>query len=288
MGWYDIGYRCRRLPETGITRRFCGAAMTYLPPAAQIGRTFIMWGHWVRYSGGRAVYRGRITRAPFTAWTRTAEGRAAIERHAAELRLPWFAKARTTTRLWQQLSAAAKDPSVAATIQSELDLYLERLQQFAYAEGLPRVGVDLHRLVVVPRVLVNGTVRGAIARRLNAQPAFAMVEGGDAIRELFVQTLVDHADAAVARTSPSLRRPLPAGRHWISVGVNGNFVWRVPLLKEPPWDGHHYVLELTRDPITRALRKAVAAAIAQVESALPGLSRSERNEILKRAAQGAR
>jgi hypothetical protein len=58
----------------------------------------------------------------------------------------------------------------------------------------------------------------------------------------------------------------------------------VPLLKEPPWDGHHYVLELTREPITRAVRKAVTAAIKQIEASLPKLSRVERNDILRRAA----
>jgi len=243
-------------------------------------------GAWVRYSGGRAVYRGRISRAPFAAWTQTPEGREVVARLCARVRVPFFAEMRTVRRLWRQLSAAASDGGVAACVQSELDLYLERLQQFAYAEGLPRVGVDLHRLVVVPRVLVNGAVRGAIARRLKGEPAFAAVEGGDPIRELFVQTIVDQADAAVARSAPSLKRPLPAGRHWISVGVNGNFVWRVPMVKEPPWDGHHYVLELTRDPITRAVRKAVTAAITQIEQSLPALSRVERNDILRRATVG--
>jgi hypothetical protein len=243
-------------------------------------------GAWVRYSGGRAVYRGRISRGPFAAWARTDEGREVVARLCAHVRIPLLVEMRTVRRLWRQLAAAASDEGVVNCVQSELDLYLERLQQFAYAEGLPRVGVDLHRLVVVPRVLVNGAVRGAIARRLKGEPAFAHVEGGDPIRELFVQTIVDHADAAVARCAPSLKRPLPAGRHWISVGVNGNFVWRVPMLQEPPWDGHHYVLELTRDPITRAVRKAVTAAIKQIEASLPSLSRVERNDILRRAALG--
>jgi hypothetical protein len=173
------------------------------------------------------------------------------------------------------------------TIQSELDAYLGRLQEFAYADGLPRLSVDLHRIVVVPRVLVNGAAYSAISRRLRAQPSFASLEDGDALRDFFVRTLVDHLDCAIAGTMPSPGRPLAVGSEWISVGLDSAFVWRLPLLNEPPWDGHHYVLELTRDPITRAVRKAVAAAVERIGASLPSLSRMERNEILRRAVRGA-
>ena len=86
---------------------------------------------------------------------------------------------------------------------------------------------------------------------------------------------------------PSPKRPLVAGKEWISVGLDGAFVWRLPRLNEPPWDGHHYVMELTRDPITRAVRKAVVAAVERIDASLPSLSRIERNEILRRALRGA-
>ena len=89
-----------------------------------------------------------------------------------------------------------------------------------------------------------------------------------------------------ARNRRTQKRPLAAGKEWISVGLDGAFVWRLPLLHEPPWDGHHYVLELTRDPITRAVRKAVAAAVERIEASLPSLSRVERVEILRRALHG--
>jgi hypothetical protein len=239
---------------------------------------------WVRYRGGRARYSGWISRAPFNAWTKTPEGKAAIAAAADRLRLKWLAHTRAERRLWRQLASMARQRAVVVSIQSEADTYPARLQEFAYADGLPRVGIELHRLVVVPRVLVNGAAYGAIARRLHAVPAFATLEGGDALREFFLLTVVQDLDAAVSSARPSPKRPVAAGQDWVSVGLNHKFVWRVPLLKDPPWDGHHYVLELTRDPITRALRKAVAAAIEQIDSALPGLSRSERNEILKRAA----
>ena len=68
-----------------------------------------------------------------------------------------------------------------------------------------------------------------------------------------------------------------------SVGLNSDFVWRVPF-NAPTWAGHHYVLELTRDPITRGLRKAVAERIQGFEQSLATLSRIERNDILRRAS----
>jgi hypothetical protein len=78
------------------------------------------------------------------------------------------------------------------------------------------------------------------------------------------------------------RQQIAAGHDWISIGVNTNFVWRVPF-DAPAWAGHHYVLELTRDPITRTLRKAVAQRISDYEASLPSLSKVERVEILRRA-----
>jgi hypothetical protein len=240
---------------------------------------------WVRYRRGRALYVGRITRAPFAAWLATPNGRATLDQAASRLR--FLARARGARRLWRQLAAAARDPDVIVTIQSEMDGYLGRLQEFAYAEGLPRASVNLHRIVAVPRVLINGAAYGAIVRRLQSQPAFASLDGGDALRDFFVETLIHHLDGAIAGATPSPTRPLAIGKDWISVGLDGAFVWRLPLMNEPPWDGHHYVLELTRDPITRAVRKAVVAAVQRIEASLPSLSRSERNEILRRAVRGA-
>ena len=240
---------------------------------------------WVRFRRGRALYNGRITRAPLVAWLATPTGRVTLDEAASHLR--FFAQARGARRLWRQLAAAARDPDVIAIIQSELDGYLGRLQEFAYAEGLPRASVDLHRIVVVPRVLINGAAYGAIARRLRSTHAFASIDGGDALRAFFFETIIHHLDGAIAGATPSPKCPLTIGKEWISVGLDGAFVWRLPLMNEPPWDGHHYILELTRDPITRAVRKAVVAAVQRVEASLPSLSRSERNEILRRAVRGA-
>jgi hypothetical protein len=241
---------------------------------------------WVQYRRGRAWYTGRITRAPLVAWLASPEGQATLDEAASHMRFAFLARARAKRGLWRRLAAAARDSNVIITTQSELDRYLGRLQQFAYAEGLPRVSVDLHRLVVVPRVLINGAAYGAIAKRLRSVPAFAALDG-EALRDFFVVTLIHHLGAAIAAETPSPKRPLAVGTGWFSVGREGAFVWRLPLLNEPPWDGHHYVLELTRAPITRAVRKAVDAAVERIEASLPSLSRTERNEILRRAVRGA-
>ncbi len=242
---------------------------------------------WVRFRRGRPWYGGAISRRPFVAWLGTQEGQAALDAAASRLRLTLFARSRAARLLWRRLAAAARDPRVVVTIQSEIDAYLGRLQELAYAAALPQLSVDLHRIVVVPRVLINGAACGAIARRLHAERAFASVEAGDGLRDFFVTTLIGHLDGAIAGTMPSPKSPLAIGSEWISVGLDHAFVWRLPLLNEPPWDGHHYVLELTRDPITRAVRKKVAAAVERFDAWLPSLSRIDRNEILRRAIYGA-
>ena len=260
--------------------------MTYLPLALRIWIARPM-NTWVRYRRGRAWYTGGITRAPFVAWLATPEGRATVDEAAGHARFAFLARTRATRRLWRRLAAAARNPDVIVAVQSEMDAYLGRLQEFAYAEGLLRVSVDLHRIVVVPRVLINGAAYGAMARRLESERAFASLDGGEALRDFFVGTLIHHLDGAIAGATPSPKRPLAVGKEWISVGLDGAFVWRLPLLSEPPWDGHHYLLELTREPITRAVRKAVVAAVERIETSLPSLSRLERNEILRRAVRRA-
>ncbi len=243
---------------------------------------------WVRYSRGRLVYAGRITRGPFTAWTQTEEGHAVVKQAAARIRFSLLGKTRAAVRrLWRQLADTAGDSAVADAIELEVQTYLKRLGELVFAEGLPRCGVDLRRLIVVPNVLLNGVACTALAKRLRQQPAFASLEGGNALRDFFVTTLVSEMSAAVAGARPSPGGPLTATRDWISVGLNTAFVWRVPVFAAPPWDGHHYMLELTREPITRAVRKTVAARIETFESSLPTLSRAERGEVLRRALYAA-
>lgn len=194
-----------------------------------------------------------------------------------------FGKRRAArARLWKQLAHAARAEEAVLIVQREMDQYLAHLGTLVFAQDLPRVGIDLHRLVVVPRMFVNGQAYRRIDTALKAEPAFAALDGGDSLRRAFVVALVDGVAAAVAGARPSPRHPLPAGNEWITVGVNEQFEWRVPF-DGPAWPGHYFVLELTRSPITRAVRKAVGETIVRLETALSSLSRVRRSEILKQA-----
>jgi hypothetical protein len=238
---------------------------------------------WVRCSGGRLIY-SKITRAPFMAWTDTPRGQALVRSVAQHIRFSLLGKERAARGiLWRELAAAIRNEQIVTLIRTEVDAYLGRLDELAYADGLPRTGVNLHRLVVVPRVLLNSAAYRSIDTNLSAQPALASLEGGDSLREFFYRRLIAEMHAAAARAEPSPKNPLAAGHDWISVGLNSEFVWRVPF-NAPAWAGHHYVLELTREPITRAVRKTVTERIHAFEQSLTSLSRIERNDILRRAS----
>jgi hypothetical protein len=236
---------------------------------------------WVGCSRRRLTYTGRLTRTPFLTWTESPEGQVVVAAAAARIRFALFGKARAARRrVWSALATAARDEDVIGVIQREVDMYLGRMSDLALGAGLPCAAIELHRLVVVPSVLVNGAAYRSLAKHLGAQPAVASLEAP--LRAFFVARLIEEIDAAVARAQPSLKSPLPAGSAWICVGLNRAFLWHIPF-QGRPWAGHHYVLELTRQSITRTTRKAVAEKIRSFEASLPLLSRLERNEILRNA-----
>jgi hypothetical protein len=204
---------------------------------------------------------------------------------AARIGFSLFSKAVTARRrLWRQLVAAARDDAVATVMAREVQAYLERLGELAYAEGLPLVGVSLHRLVVVPRGLLKAAAYRSLDTTLGAQPPLAAFAGAAPLSSFFSQQVVEEMDLSIAEARPSPKRTLPAGADWVCVGLNATFPWRPRVLECAPWNGHHYVLELTREPITRAVRNEVRANIERFEASLPSLSRTERDDILRRAS----
>jgi hypothetical protein len=266
--------------------RFAASAITFLLLPLHFELLRSMAG-WVHYSRGRLVYPGRITRGPFRLWAETPGGRAAIDAAVSHTRFSLIGKRRSATRrLWRQLADLARESRVASIINDEAYFYLERLNKLAFADALPCRGVDLRRLVVVPNALLNGAAYTAVKTRLRAEGVCESLEGGDAVVEFFIRGLIRDMQAATESAQPSPGRPLVAGSEWMTVGVNPTFGWLVPLFEDPPWNGHHYVLEVTRHPMTRSLRKAISARITQLEEALAALSRSERSEIMRRAAFG--
>jgi hypothetical protein len=237
----------------------------------------------IRYSRGRMTYTGRISRARFDEWAASPDGRPAIERVASGIRFALFGRMRAARRrTWRRLARAARAEEVARAIRPEVDRYLARLATIVYAHNLPRADVHLHRLVVVPRVFVGSESYRRIDAILRTNRAFTSLDGADSLRPWFTAMLLDSMAAAVVAARPSPRRPLPAGNGWDTVGVNELFQWHVPF-EGPAFPGHYHVLEQTRMPMTRAVRKAASDAVARLEDSLASLSRSDRYEILQQA-----
>lgn len=237
----------------------------------------------VRYSRGSLTYTGQLARAPFVAWADSEQGQAALGPVARQVRFALFGCRRAARRrVWRHLADAARAGAVVRDIQREIDTYLERLDPIVYAHGLPRVSVDLHRLVVVPRLFTNAELYRGIFPALKGHPAVDTLEGGVAIREWLVLTIIAAAELAVASARPSPRHPLAAGSNWIVAGVDEAFEWGVAF-DGAAWRGHYYLLELTNAPVTRSVRKATEDAIAGMDTSLQSLTRLRRNEILRQA-----
>jgi len=237
----------------------------------------------VRYSRGRTEYTGRVDRAAFAAWADSPDGRAVVGRLASEMGFALFGKTRAARRrLWRELTAASRSESCIAALQSTIDRALGYLDTLVHARALPRLGVDLHRLIAVPRLFVNAAMARRMDVLLDKEPIFASANGRQSLRDWFSLTVVRSAEAAIAQARPSPSVPLPAGEGWIIVGIDEGFEWHVPF-HEPAWPGHYYLLELTRAPITRGVRKHAAQAIDRLAASLPSLSRLQRQEILRQA-----
>jgi len=237
----------------------------------------------VRYSHDRLTYTGRIGPESFTAWAESDCGRTVLEPVASRMRFALFGKRRAARRhVWRQVVETARTEEVVVAVQREIDAYLPRVDALAYARDLPGVSIDFHRLVVVPRLFASVEVCRRIDAALSALRVFAALDRGESLRLWLARTIVDALETALTGARPSPQRPLPADHDWIVVGVNEQLEWGVPL-QGPGWPGHYYVLELTRTPITRAVRRAAVEAIGRLEASLPLLSRVQRHEILSQA-----
>ena len=237
----------------------------------------------VQYSRGRVRFTGRIDRAAFAAWCHSLDGQSVLEPIISTMRFSLFGKRRAAQRrVWLEMTGAAQSGAVAAALQQQVDSYFSRLSTLVYARDLPVLGVNLRRLVAVPRLFANTVTDRQVDAALKMQPAFATANGRASLRHWFGIMLINGIETAALNARPTPKQPLPAGSDWIIVGVNDSFEWRVPL-QGPAWPGHYYLLELTHTPITRAVRKAAGKAIAEMEASLASLSRVDRNEILRQA-----
>ena len=235
---------------------------------------------WFRVSRGRLEYRGRITREPFTRWTETKEGTAAVARVAGGIRFSLFGRSRAARRrIWRALEDASRRESLVAAVGREAAHYMEVLASLSYSDSLPRVHIALHRLVLVPRALIAGRARAALFARLGEAPALAGVD--ESARIFFLEQLVKEMDAALQIGSPSPRRPVHAHDEWACVGVSKGLVWVDPLWTVADGTGHVFMCEFPRAGLSRRDRKAVEAAIAGMTASVSSLSPRQRIAMVR-------
>ena len=243
-------------------------------------------GRWFQVSRGRLVYRGGITKAPFTRWTATRPGTEAIARVAATIRFSLLGRTRAARRrLWQALERAAGAEQTVAVIGAQGDRYMRAAADLAYCEGLPRAHVALHRLVLVPRAMIAARARSGLVEQLARVAAIAELD--DAVRAFFQEQLLVEMDAALQKASVSPAKPVDAFNAWACVGVSGETLWEDPIWAGAYGTGHLFLYEFPRAALARKDRKALAAAIEDLEARSRALARNQRFDIV-RAAQSIR
>ncbi len=236
---------------------------------------------WFRVIEGQLRFR-RVTRAPLVEWTATPRGREAVALAGRYLRFSLFGRERTArARLWRELQNLATNERVLSIITEQAGIYPSLLAGFAFADALPRATVDLRRLVVVPRVLVNARAHATMARRFAELHVERGLRAGEALRDFFVVTLVDEMDRALVAARPTTRRAVAARDGWATVGVDTTFVWVKAYSQGPAWDGHHYVYEPPREGLPRHQRKRLDSAIRELAASLGSRSWIERYEMLQ-------
>jgi hypothetical protein len=239
--------------------------------------------NWFRVSRGRLEYRGRITREPFRRWASTKEGTEAIARVAAGLRFSLFGRSRAARRrMWRALHDASCTHSVTTAIANEAPRYMEAVARVAYSDGLPRVNIALHRLVLVPRAIIAGHARVGLFKRLNENPELASLD--EAVRVFFFDQIVLEMDAALQKASPSPRDPVHAHDEWACVGVSQDVEWADPMWSGPDGVGHLFLYEFPRAGISRKDRKTLETAIGELSAGVTSLTRIQRYTLVRTAS----
>jgi len=236
-----------------------------------------------KVTDGRVAYTGALTREPYAAWIATREGGKAIDAVAKTIGFRLFGRVRAARkRVWREFAAAARSEDGKAALQAAADIYLHTITTLAYAQGLPRATVGLRRLVLVPRALVAGRARAALAARLTQCTAFA--QRPTAERDFLFETALSQFDAAIRAARPSVKRPVRAPDSWVCVGADTRFAWVDQYWSGAGWSGHWFVYEQPREPLSRADRKTLERSVEQLQASLGTLSRERRHALVQLAA----
>jgi hypothetical protein len=238
---------------------------------------------WFRVVGDRLEYRGRITREPFTRWTRTAEGAAAITRVAAGLQFSLFGRNHAARRrLWRSLDSATRTHAVATAIAAEAPRFMQVVARLSYSEGLPRVVIALHRLVVVPRAMIASHARVGLSKRLCVVPEVAELD--EAVQIFLFDQLVTEMDAALQNAAASPRKPVMAHDEWTCMGVSKGIEWVDPMWAGPDGTGHVFMYEFPRAGLSRKDRKTLESAISDISASVSGLTKVQRYAMVRAAS----
>jgi len=236
---------------------------------------------WFKVSDGRVCFRGRITRKPFTDWTGTPEGAAAVEHLAQQLRFALFGRARAAKRrLWRELEAAVNTEQLKAILEASANYYLNAMTELAYAPSLPRVSIELRRLVVIPRTMIAARGRSALNSRLMVSEAYADLN--ESLRAFLCDRLVLEIDDAIRRARPSVKKPVSTREAWMCLGLDDKFVWIDPLWSGKDWLGHVFMFEMP-EKASRRDRREIENAITQLQQSLPELSQVQRDGTVRSA-----
>lgn len=235
---------------------------------------------WFDVSGGHLRFR-RTSREPVREWLTSREGADAIQTAAREIRFSLIGRARAAQRrLRRTLSDAVHSPSTRAALAAECAPFLATWTQLAYAPALPRLALNGRRLVVVPRTMIIGRSSGSAAKRLTAALGPLVP---DEFKAFLAHWVLRAMDDAIKRASPGPNRPVHAHESWACVHVEPDFLWVDPYVSGEAWRGHVMMFELPPGGLRRRDRHELAAAIAELATSLPGLTRLSRDGIVRMA-----
>lgn len=235
---------------------------------------------WFDVSGGRLRFR-RTSRQPVREWLETREGAQAVESIASGIGFSLFGRSRAARRrLTQSLSEAMNSASSRAALDAECQHFLKTWTQLAYAPALPRLTLDGHRLVVVPRTMIVGRSAGAATKRLGAALGPSVP---DDFKAFFALWILRAMDDAVRRAAPDPKHPVLAEESWSCVHIEPSFLWVDTMVSGEPWRGHVMMFELPQGGLKRRDRQALVAAIAKLTGSLPNLTRLTRDGTVRLA-----
>jgi hypothetical protein len=235
---------------------------------------------WFDVSGGRLRFR-RTTTDPVRVWLDSKDGADTVQSVARQARFSLFGRARVARRqLKRTLLDAITASSTREALAAECEHFLAVWTHLAHAPALPRLTLDGRRLVVVPRAMIVSRAAAGAARRLSAPLGPSVPDG---FQSFFSDWVLRAMDDAIRRAAPQPKHPLHAAESWSCVHVDQDFQWVVSFERGDPWRGHVMMFEIPPSGLARRQRQALAAAIAELTSSMPNLTRISRDGTVRMA-----